>query len=91
MVKETRIIVGPEDMKVCGLQCTKCGTEVMPPIETDWPWPESCPMCGMLWRRNRDVETAQQFVHFLRELRQEEESPVRVRLVFNGEDTTSPS
>ena len=37
-----------------------------------------------LWRNNRDVDNAKQFIELLRELRQENDPPVRVRLVFNG-------
>jgi hypothetical protein len=44
------------------------------------------PFCQALWRNNRDVDNAKQFIELLRELRQENDPPVRVRLVFNGED-----
>ena len=44
------------------------------------------PFCQALWRNNRDVDNAKQFIELLRELRQENDPPVRVRLVFNRED-----
>ena len=86
MVKETRITVGPEDVKVCGLQCTQCSAEIMLSVNAKWPFPGECPICSAPWRHKQDVEKAKNFIELLRDLRRETESPVQVRLVFNGED-----
>ena len=85
MVKETQIIVGPEDVKDCGLQCSECETDFMPPIDTPFIWPDACPMCRTPWAHNKKVEKALEFIRVLRALRQEDESPVKVRLVFHDE------
>lgn len=85
MVKETQTVVGPEDVKACGLRCSKCETDFMPPTDTICTWPDACPMCGAIWLHNTEVDKAKDFIRYLRALRQERKSPVQVQLILHDE------
>ena len=84
VMREERIIVGPEDVLRVILQC-KCGAEMVLKVDDGRPLPETCPMCEGDWKYNTSVQDAIEFLRDLQKLRRMPDAPVRVRLVFNGE------
>ena len=86
MVKEIQLIVGPEDMKKFGLQCTKCKAMVLLELGQHHNFPDSCPSCLTNWKEGKSAERHREFTELIRILHSMEQSPVRVRMVFNGEE-----
>ena len=86
MVKEVQLIVGPEDIKKFGLQCTKCRATVMLEVDPSHNFPRSCPNCLTSWEEGKSAERHRQFTELIRILHSMEQSPVRVRMVFDGEE-----
>ena len=85
MVKETQIIVGPEDIKKFGLQCAHCGATITLNIDNRWHFPDWCPVCTTSWR-DAEATVQRNFFELLLRVSHTSQSPVRIRMVFSGEE-----
>lgn len=85
MVKEVQLVVGPEDIKKFGLQCASCGTTVTLNVDEHWVFPDSCPVCHAGWKV-KEAESQRNFFELLLRVCRAGQSPVRVRMVFDGEE-----
>ena len=86
MVKEVQIIVGLQDITKFGLQCTKCEATVMLRPDAPFSFPESCPVCHNGWRHDEAADLHRKFTELIRMLRAMEQTPIQVRMMFNGEE-----
>ena len=84
IMKETRIVFGPEDVCLIGLQCKECTAEIMISAEKARPFPLECPLRHEPWQGDRRVEAAKDFLDDLQALKAQPSDKVAVRLVADG-------
>lgn len=84
---ETQIIVGPDDLKSIGLQCTHCNATVVIGLDNPLRLPDSCPVCLTSWRQERSASVQyREFVEHLRDVYAAKGLPIRVQMMFDGEN-----
>ena len=81
MTKETRIVLGPEDVHAAGLACLKCKAEVIVTVGEQRPLPNECPMCGETWQG--ELRIAKMFIDAIHSLNKQPSDKVHVRLVLD--------
>ena len=85
-----QITAGPEDITKLGLQCVHCGMTIMIRSNNQWAFPAACPICNVSWQGDTS-ETHRRFAEALRSVFDPGQSPVTIKMVFNGEDAQNPA
>ena len=87
MVKETQVTVGPDDLKSIGLQCTHCNAVVIIGLDNPRKLPDACPVCLTSWHQSRSTGVQyREFVELLRGMFAAKDLPVRIQMLFDGEN-----
>lgn len=94
MVKETRIIFAPTDVKQMRVVCSGCKGEIVRPLSaSNFKLPQSCPHCNYdWWDKTRDddpiIKHTKQLLdamHYLLKAPEAEGTPFTARFEIDGE------
>ena len=86
MVKQTRIVFSPGDLREASVRCAHCKGTVGRPVGCEYKVPECCPMCGARWK-GRSHEDIQSLLVSIRQVAGALEPALTLELELDGEES----
>lgn len=81
MVKETQILITPQDVLRVRAECPECGDEVGIKVSDKNHVVDRCPNCGDSWAAKLDVRGIKRFVTELRTLVRGGQTGIRLEVI----------